>query len=709
MLPDSGVDQYAVDVPEDDGASDEAEQDAAAKAAQARADALSAIEVSVLRHRDDAVSGRRSSGIEDIWLEDEEMYEGIDAANRHEEGYNKSRQFEFSMSGGPSAVPDGASKPTGNRSTVLLNIARRYADAFSARVSDMLMPTDDRAFAVLPTPLGDNAPTEAAALAEHKAVKKAEADAVQEWIDDRLVECDWHGQMRSAIDDASRCGSGVIKGPTPANRKRIKWENQPDGTRKLSVSVDIAPESKRISFWDFFPDKACGDNIHKGSFTCERDRWTRKTLTDLTQMEGWEGDAIEACLKEGPKSHTDVGNDLARNFEGDGEQEQFEVWHYYGSLDRASLETIGCDCGEGDVSVVVPIMAILCNDRIIKVAVNALDTGSFPYDVLPCSQRAGMPWGRGIVRQVRTPQRIITGAIRNLMDNAGLSAGIILFLRRLGITPADGTNDYTLTPGKTFFINDEAKASDAVTWAEIPSRQVELMAIIDFGLRMAEDVTGMPMLMQGQHGTRAPDTVGVATIQNNNANAVLRRMAKLVDSQVTEPHIGRYYDWIQQHGPKELQGDFKIDARGSSALVERDIQNQGVLAMASFVNDREYRIKKDKWFAEWSKSQRLDPKRFQYTDDEWEEEQKNRQPPPEAPAVQAARIREEGATKRQSEKLASDQEIAIIKLLGEENLTTAQIKQRLLEIVTTDRRERDLFVAQRAVKERFGEGVDLPG
>jgi hypothetical protein len=43
---------------------------------------------------------------------------------------------------------------------------------------------------------------------------------VQEQIDDYLTECQYHAELRKAIDDAARIGSAVIKGPFPVKRKR---------------------------------------------------------------------------------------------------------------------------------------------------------------------------------------------------------------------------------------------------------------------------------------------------------------------------------------------------------------------------------------------------------------------------------------------------------------------------------------------------------
>jgi hypothetical protein len=197
------------------------------------------------------------------------------------------------------------------------------------------------------------------------------------------------------------------------------------------------------------------------------------------------------------------------------------------------------------------------------------------------------------------------------MDNAGLSSGPQIVMRKGAITPAD--NRWEIIPRKLWYLNEGADVDDvrkALFSFDIPSMQNELMGIIQFALKMAEDVTGLPQLMQGQQGS-APDTATGMQIINNNANTVLRRLAKNFDDYITEPHIRRYYEWLMLYGDESEKGDYTVDARGSSALVERDIQNQAIMQMGDMTLNPAFGVDPKKWFAEMCKAQRLDPAKFQ--------------------------------------------------------------------------------------------------
>ena len=88
--------------------------------------------------------------------------------------------------------------------------------------------------------------------------------------------------------------------------------------------------------------------------------------------------------------------------------------------------------------------------------------------------------------------------------------------------------------------------------------------------KMAEDSTGINFLLQGQQGS-APDTVGGMELLHRNASALLRRIARIYDENVTERHIKRYHEWLLLYGDDQDKCDLQTQAIGSSALVEREI------------------------------------------------------------------------------------------------------------------------------------------
>lgn len=560
---------------------------------------------SLLAKRKEAIDGRSGSGIEDQWREDEEYYQGIDDANR-----------DFVRQGGAYRAKKWATSDeearSASRSVVFLNITRPYVDAAGARVADMLLPTDDRAWTIKPTPIPRMTSTiiaqlggqESANAALSQAVDEAKQKALlmQDEIDDCLNESNWHGEARHALEDAARIGSGVIKGPYPVKRSARIYQ-QVDGISEMIQVEEIKPGSKRVDCWNLFPDPGCGESIHNGGYVWERSYDSARQLKDMISMPGYDKDAIMMALKEGPSK--DQGAAGASDRKPD---EQYERWTFYGTCDADDLQGQGVEVE--DETPKASAMVVIVNDRIIKCTLNVLDTGEFPFDVLAWQRMPGSPWGVGVARQIRTVQRMLNGACRAMMDNAGNTASPQIILGN-GVTPADGK--YTINGGKLWRADTDVTDVRGAFHAFVPpSVQAEMMNIINFAMKMGEDTTGMPAMLQGIRGD-APDTLGGMQMQNNNASGVLRRLAKRFDDYITEPHIRRYYDWMMQHSDREgIKGDFQIDVRASSALVERDAQQNFLLTLLSASVNPAYGLDPAKLAAELLKGQRYDPKLIQY-------------------------------------------------------------------------------------------------
>jgi len=629
---DPAEDELSPDLSPEEMALDEEEMKRQEAERAARLDGLCQ---TLFDYRKDAITARDQSGIEQEWADAQNAYEGYDNVNQRNRDVRR---------GGWASKPVGqiARSEALTGSTVYLNITRPYVDASAARVADMLFPTDDRPWGLKATPIPElSDATESKALVNlpdggqategdlaKKILELAEkkAERAQTRIADWLTECQWHAEGRKVVEDAARIGVGILKGPVPVRKRKARIDFDPQGQMRMTVEEKISPVSMRIKPWNFWPDGTCGQDIHDGSYCWERDDITGKALRELKGTPGYIDSQIDAVLEEGPQLPTaETAKFAPRDTIG---RRPFDIWYFTGTIERDDMEAAGCDCSEMQDDYIDAVVTMV-NNRVIKAARNPLDSGEFPYDVM-CWQMAEDHWaGMGVGHQISVPQRGINAGTRNMMDNAAVSAGSQIVMLDGVVEPVDGV--MRIGSNKLWKARADADIQDvrnAFITFQIPSRQVELLAIIQFYLKMAEDVTGMPMLLQGQQG-KAPETVGGMTMLQNNASGVLRRMARLFDDCITEPHVGRFYDWLMQHGENpEEKGDFTIDARASSVLVERDLQNQAIIQLVSASLNPNYGADPRKCFAEACKAQKLDPERFQHTEEEWKQIQESQQNQP---------------------------------------------------------------------------------
>lgn len=677
--------------------------------------------------RSTAIEFRSSTNIETEWTEDKEHYEGIDDANRGEIGSWSSKP--------PGQGVLGGDDETG--STVFFNITRPYCDIASAKVGDMLLPVDDKGWAINPTPIPDmvsiaggelpyriekqirsQVPEDqveskiAEVIEQEKGIveeAKAKAKRAEKRIADWHVECQYNAEMRMVIEDASQIGTGIMKGPIPENKRRIAFVNG-----ELIEQDELQPVSRRVQANNCYPNPSCGPNIQDGSDHWEKDDISEKAVQDLKDQDGYIKEQIDKVLKEGPfqavkaETELDIGDQvgLARR----EKSKLYQIWYYYGRLKKEDLVAAGLDLSDDEEIPNIDVHLVMINNRVIRGAPNHLSNGDFPYDYMVWQARAGSPFGIGIARQIRIPQRIINGAGRNLMDNAGLAGGPMWVVNQGLVYPLDGI--WEIAPRKGWGAGEDAEddsdISNAFSFVKMDMLQEDLQAIIRLGMNFAEYISGLPSLLQGQQQD-GEATLGERQMQRNDGSTVLRRIARMYDDKITTPHLRRYYNWILMYGSPEEQGDFTIQARGSSALVERDINNRSIMDLGSLVGNPIYGLDPKRWAEQYLKSQKLDYSNFDYEDEDWKQlvEQMGAPQPDSSVEVatirgQVAQMQEEGKTQREQFKIQNENQQKDAERMLTVELRMNETELRMVEMQYTqsgsDKENLDKIKADLAIK-----------
>lgn len=618
----------------------------------------------IAKKRDEAVKARRASGIETIWQEDQDYYEGVDQWNRTRIRYSKPYASD-------APLVETGSVQAGTQCTEFFNITRQFVDSAAARCGDILLPRGDWNWGTKKTPVGDDAATKVdgaqtvqdEAQQADIALRNAKGEIrIKDW----LVETGYDKEYRKCIESAARIGTGVLKGPLPV--VRTTKTVSPSG--ELVIEEKIAPETKFIEPEDLFPEANCGDNIHKGQHIFERGTLSYKELEDLKRLGGeYIETAINKVLKEGP------GKGYEEQKKVKGDNDLFEVWYYTGLIDvndidlidsrfteEIELKTDGeeieiCGCEEKErgkdfQSVVV----VLVNDTVIKGNLNPLQDGGFPYDVM-CWQKSKGHWaGIGVARQMRVAQKIMLDMGRSLMDNMALSAIPMIAMRQGAVIPENGIME--LAKGKLWYLKgDQIRTiQEAIQFLVTPSMQKEIMEIMILAGKMAEDATGVNALLQGEQG-QATDTVGGMNLLHKNASSLLRRVARVCDDDVTEPHIKRYYDWLLMYGEPDEKGDLQVEATGSSVLVERELEAMQAQILLQFSADPEFGLNKSAIMRRIVKGWGFEPTEVFYSEEEKQKmaEAAAQQPQPKDPRIEAELIRAEVAKYVADQKAQIDQ------------------------------------------------------
>jgi hypothetical protein len=720
-----------------------------------REEQLQAFGTSMSHQRDEWIRSRYSYGVDKRWLEDEDQYNAKD---------NIAKQASQMMTSVEQGYPVTTQGAKAHRSTVYIGLTRQKTNAAEARLADILLPTDDRNWGIQPTPIptmmamgrdermagdkdtgqpmmdpdsGEPLRMKDIARAAMK-VARDKAKAMQTEIDDQLTECDFNGEMRKVIHNSARLGTGVIKGPIVTNRTRKAWQPFKDmeGSviHQLEIVQEMSPASFNVDPRNCFPDPGCGDNIHHGKGIYEREQLTIRQVRELAKQPGYMKDQLRKVLEEGPKKSATF-QELKDEDQRDVARDVYEKWEYWGEVDFDDLKSAGLKMDtEKDELKSISACVVMINNTVVKVYINPLEDGSLPYDFFVWEKVADSVWGYGIPYLMRAQQKVLNAAWRQMMDNAGVSSGPQIIIKAGAIQPAD--KQWQLSARKIWFATDDVDdVRKAFTAVEFNSYQAELAAIIKMAMELADQETGVPAITQGEKGA-APDTVGGMQMLMNSANVVLRRLVKQFDDSITRPHIRRYYDFNMMYNEdEEVKGDFTIDARGSSALLVRDIQNQAFLNLLAAGANPVYGVYLDtqKLFEKALQAQHIDPAEVLKSEDELEKLKEAAAQPQQAeqdPAMAVAQLRGEIEMQKaqvqnqgdmaelqlrqqiaQQEhdlrmtELAMTREIEMLKMSNQQNISLETIKAKLAETAIKERGKKELYAAEQNLKMTMGSGI----
>ena len=535
---------------------------------------LQAFGDSLSSKKDETVAAKVT--VEDRWLDELRQYHGV---------YSSTYSERLKAKGG---------------SQVFVNITRNKTKAVDARLTEMLFPTDDKNWGIKPTPIPETPNNQMAQplidnninggfntdeLAKANfAEAKAKAKAMEREIDDQLNEAKYNEIAREVIRDACILGTGIIRGPIIQDKTSKSWQQLNDGVFQIQIKNDLKAGIVRVDPWDYFPDMSAL-SVDDAEFTFEREFLNKKDLIQLAKSKLYLKNQIRKVLAEGSKTRDDRRAEVREMILGSGSVsgDRYELWRYTGEIERDDLISAGVTLdGEVDPLDVHYGTVWFIGQFVIRVALNPMEAETETYSVFNLEKDDASVFGFGVPYLMRDSQRVINTSWRMILDNAGASVMPQGIINSALIQPANGS--WKFESGKLWLLKDKNRnVREAMDFFNIPNNQNDLQNIFVSARQLADEETNMPLVAQGEAGP-TPETATGRSILMNSANIMIRRAVKLFDDNVTKPLITRFYHWNMQFNDNEqIKGDFAVDARGSSALLERDQQAQNIQSLMPLV------------------------------------------------------------------------------------------------------------------------------
>lgn len=289
------------------------------------------------------------------------------------------------------------------QSSAFINLTGPKTDAFAAKLSDLLFPTEGRNWGIQPSPVpemdrveGDfetklvraqeaaeeartqyetsnsQDPAELAALdapqqqameevdaiqqaiddlSDMRAEAKRRANLMQDEMDDQLKSTNYQAQCRDMIEDAVKLGTGVIFGPVLSEKQHLRWKQyegadqetgEASGGFELVNAMDMRPGYQRRDPWGFFPDPDAR-SVDESEGFYYRHLLTKKELRKLARRPNIDKEAVRRIIKDDPTGTVPQGMSSLYSLTGDQSHRingKYQLWEYIGPIEADKLQTL---------------------------------------------------------------------------------------------------------------------------------------------------------------------------------------------------------------------------------------------------------------------------------------------------------------------------------------------------------------------------------
>ena len=532
----------------------------------------------------------------------------------------------------------------GERSQVYVGLTRTKVLAAFSRITDLLFQPGQKFFSIEPTPVSkqplvEQQLTEQAALEIMQAAEVVDpglvddlivarldelkqeikeetdrrVDNMEEAILDQAVESNLEGKMKDAIMEQVIFGTGAMKAGTLRIDKDHKWVKGEEGFQ-LIYEESAFPEMEAVSVFDLYPDP------HATSMDDLRDLFrrhivSRQEFRDLKDFPGFNADLINECIEMNPEGNHDEAQhekdrrQIANVNDRSSETNKFELLEYWGSLNGYDLQDAGVEFGEDDdLAQEYHANVWIVDGKVIKAQLNPLPGGIIPYFIFPYEKNPHAFWGTGVPRMMRDSQATMNAATRIYLDNVALSSGPMVEVNT--DIMASGEDPTELYPWRVFLREGGDGNQPMVRFYQPQSNSPALVSVIELFRRFADETTALPSYTHGQTQSSLNRTATGISILMSNANIVLKSVIKNIDDYLTKPMIRSLYDWNMTWNENEnVKSDMRIVAKGSTALIQKEVQSQRLLQFLSLINNPmdAQMIDREKLLTDIAKSLDIDP------------------------------------------------------------------------------------------------------
>ena len=413
------------------------------------------------------------------------------------------------------------------------------------------------------------------AMRSMKEEAEKRVDRMEQKMEDQLTEGGFTKAIFDFTNDVATFPYAILKGPIPRKRKAIKYA-QGGG---LIVQDVLRDEWERVDPFKFYW-APWGDDVQ--SVPCiEMHHLTRDDVESMLGVEGYDEAALRTILMDFGYAGFDwLDHDDSEYEDATGRDFDDAASDVVGALQLwdSIPGSVLLDWGMSEEEITDPHKSYPCevwmiNNTVVKAVLNYDPLGRKPYYLTSFEKVPGRLDGNGVADLCMDAQNMCNAAARALANNMGISSGpqVGINVSRL---PA-GEDITQMHPWKIwqFRQSDYNDSTPPITFFQPNSNAAELMAVFDKFMALADEVSGIPRYMTGQHVPGAGRTSSGLSMLISNAGKSIKQVIGNIDHDVLTPMLERQYQRnLRYSQDPDLIGDVQIVARGAMSLVVKEAE-----------------------------------------------------------------------------------------------------------------------------------------
>lgn len=411
---------------------------------------------------------------------------------------------------------------------------------------------------------------------EIEDIAKDRAQAMQKLMDDQQVEGNFKGATGEFLIDFGIYPNAFLKGPVFKKKKTITWGKDAQGRTKAVVEFKPKMVWERVSPFDMYFSPGAS-SIQEASIF-ERKSFGRKELNSMVGIPGYSNEAINRVFefKQTDSIAIPETDSTRRELETKpqsttNDNESFEGFFFWGGVTGELLKEWGMDVQ--DENEEYEISALVVGNECIKAIINEDLLGEKPYYTASFKEVPGSLWGKGLPECMSDIQRQCNYVTRALCDNLGLSSGPMFAYDTSKVAQEDITQIF---PHKIIQY-DSTKGMNynnlpPIMPVNIPSNAAELLTCYREFKSEAADVTNIPDFYHGnaQVGGAGNTASGLAMLQGNAAKGIKYAVSRISQEVIEKSNQNQYNYNMQNEEDESIKGDCKISVRGPLAVIAKE-------------------------------------------------------------------------------------------------------------------------------------------